>query len=342
MIPYIPSFLVSIAWILYMSIANRWDVYLKDNRGWVLATTAVGGSFVAGCSPLGGGAIAYPVMVLAIQIASKEARVFSMMQQSVGMTCASWRIYMTTPIDFGILNRFFIFGIIGFQLGYYLLEIPSPYVQTLYFTFTFAIGVLVQIYANSFYTREDKDRMHTLEWTRRDTIVGVPTLIAGGILFSYVGTGIDVMLYIYLRLFQNVDEVMATNYSVLLAAFMSVFGFFNQGVIVNDIPSYLWDYWLCVIPVVSVFAPIGNLLTNRYFNRMLLKVIIYALETFQYGAGLILTIRKDMDLLALSMSMIAATLLGLGFHTSIRLWHLRNSVRIRQLFKENPTLCFNH
>ena len=314
---YLPTCVTFLTWLLYMSITNSWHVF-AEQKGWLMSVQSAVGSFVAGCSPLGGGAVAYPVMVLIIKLVSEEARAFSMMQQTFGMGCAAWRICTTTDIDYGDACKLFGLGLVGFQLGYYLLEVPGPFVQTIYFTFTFCVGVLLQIYADYLSDYLSDDRTKMVQWRLRDTCVAIPTLVLGGILFSYVGTGIDVVMYIYFRFFHNVDEVIATNYSVILAAWMSFYGFFNEGIVMNRITTRQWHYLLCVIPVVSIFAPVGNFVTNRLLSRKLLKAIIFFLETFQYAAGFAITIRRDVRLVALSLSLLSGTILSIASHAFIK------------------------
>ena len=74
------------------------------------------GSFIAGATSEGGGAIAYPVMTLWCQIDPKIARDFSLMIQSVGMVAAAASILLTRTqiewkcikwVSFGL--EFFIF-----------------------------------------------------------------------------------------------------------------------------------------------------------------------------------------------------------------------------------------
>lgn len=308
--PYLPSVVTCVVWTCYMAATGRWHVY---ERGWPMAATAVVGSFVAGCSPLGGGAAAYPVLVLVIRLASREARVFSMMQQTVGMGTAMWRVLTTTDhVQPGLATGTVLLGIAGFQVGYFLLEVPSSYVQTVYFTFTFVVGVIVQLFVNRLHFGDV--RASSVALSSKDMPAFVLTALLGGVLFSYVGTGADVLLYMYFRLFHNVEEVVAINYSIVLAACLSAWGFYNEGVVVarGGITDTLWMYWLCVVPVVAVWAPLGNWMTNRVFSRRFLNVVIYCLETFQYLAGFVITIHKEAQLLAISLSMIAVTTTVVG------------------------------
>jgi len=57
-----------------------------------MALTMALGSFIAGATSEGGGAVAFPVMTLIFKIAPSTARDFSLLIQSCGMTAASFAI----------------------------------------------------------------------------------------------------------------------------------------------------------------------------------------------------------------------------------------------------------
>lgn len=271
-----------------------------------MALTMVAGSFVAGSTPMGGGAVAYPVMVLALNVVSYEARTFALMIQSIGMSCASWRILIAQrdTIDPKTILFLILMGCTGFNIGYYLVVLPSRYVQTIYFTTTLILGVITQVYFNRFIDK-DPQPFKCLCTEQLPTLI--PVTILGGILVSMTGTGIDVIIYMYHRLLYKSEEHATTNYTILLMATLSLFGYYNALVINHDISQRLWKFWMCATPVVAVFAPLGNYITNRWLTRRMLNGGIYALEIFQYIAGFIITISKDVRTIALSTSMIGAT-----------------------------------
>ena len=312
------SVAVFIAWITYMAINSRWEVY---KSGWPLALTMVGGAFVAGSTPMGSGAIAYPVLVLVIKFASNDARTFSMMIQSVGMSCASYRIFMLKYETLCAKSLLYMVsvGMVGFNIGFYLIRLPSMYVQTLYFTITLILGVFVQSYINfaaskkrSISGNDTMTIVPLLSIEPKHLWVFIPTTLIGGILVSMVGTGIDVFVYIFARLAMNTDEHVTTNHTVILMAFMSLFGFYNALVIQPfSIPQQVWDYWLCSVPVVLYFAPFGNYVTNKWLKKESLNKYIYVLETFQYIAGFIITISKYSGTIILSMSMLGTAFAAL-------------------------------
>ncbi len=78
----IPISLVISVWFIYMFSQNAWGLF-KDF--WFMSVTMVFGSFIAGASAEGGGAVAFPVMTLIFKIPPGVARNFGLAIQSIGM-----------------------------------------------------------------------------------------------------------------------------------------------------------------------------------------------------------------------------------------------------------------
>jgi len=306
------SILILVAWIGYMASTSSWAVF---ESGWPMSLTMMAGAFVAGSTPMGSGAIAYPVLVLIINVASNDARTMTLMIQSVGMSCASYRIFYENHQNLCAKSLLYMsfFGIIGFNIGFYLIKLPSSLVQTLYFTITFILGVLIQAYIN-FRSQQSLyciDCPPSISIEPKQLPLFIPITIIGGILVSMVGTGIDVFVYMYLRLAKRTDEHLTTNHTVILMASISLFGFYNALVIQPfSIPDRVWNYWLCSVPIVLVFAPLGNYVTNKWLTRSSLNKYIYVLETFQYIAGFIITISKTANNIIISTSLLGGGILA--------------------------------
>jgi len=79
-----------------MVSTESWALFLED---WYMTLTKVFGSFIAGASSEGGGAIAYPVMTLGFQISPEVARNFSLAIQSIGMTAATLWVHPFRVLD---------------------------------------------------------------------------------------------------------------------------------------------------------------------------------------------------------------------------------------------------
>jgi uncharacterized membrane protein YfcA len=298
------------AWILYMGIQNQWYVFEK---GWPMTLTMIAGSFVAGSTPLGSGAISYPVMVLVLNIVSNNARTFALMIQSVGMGCASYRIFRTQVDYLNPTSLLYMLwtGMMGFNIGFYLVDLPGDYVKTIYFSLTLALGVFIQSYINRFITSPPSNEVILLP---KNLALFIPISMLGGILMSMVGTGFDVVLYIYLRFFHNTEERVTTNHGIIAQAFLAMFGFYNALVIQKNITSLIWTYWLCSVPAVLLFAPLGNYFMNKqtWIKRSTLNYYIYALETFQFIAGFVITISNQVSTIIVSSCILGTTIICLG------------------------------
>lgn len=308
------SILCFSAWLAYMGVSQRWAEVFTS--GWPMSITMAFGSFVAGSTPLGSGAVSFPVLTLVFNIVANNARTFAIMIQSVGMSCASYRILALHHEQISALALMYMIwtGIMGFNIGYYLVRPPGEYVKTIYFSLTLALGVCVQSYINRFVIHE---RERTIVITPSHLSTFVPVSMLGGILLSMVGTGWDVVLYIYVRFLHNTEEVVITNHTIVAQSFLVLFAFYNALVInPKDITPLICTYWLACIPVVLVFAPLGNYAVNNWVrNREKLNVYIYALEILQYVAGFVITMSRAWETIVLSTAIVGSTLLALvGFH----------------------------
>lgn len=119
-------------WALGMTVGDRWHLFATE---WFMTVTMAIGSFIAGATSEGGGAVAFPVMTLLFKIPPAVARDFALMIQSVGMTSAGITILLTgIPIE----RRGVLWGSLGGTLGLVLgLEfvaghISAPYAKMLF------------------------------------------------------------------------------------------------------------------------------------------------------------------------------------------------------------------
>jgi len=87
-------------------------------ENWFMSVTMAFGSFVAGSTSQGGGAVAFTVMTLGFNIDPKGARDFSMMIQYIGMTSATVAIlWRRIPIEKTALLVAGFAGAAGIILG---------------------------------------------------------------------------------------------------------------------------------------------------------------------------------------------------------------------------------
>ncbi len=157
----LPLTLVLAGWAFYMTYAGNWYLF---NENWFMSLTMVFGSFIAGASSEGGGAVAFPVMTLIFEIQPPVARNFSLAIQSIGMTAASFLIIRNRyPVEYRYLIPVSIGGIAGMVLGTLVLVpvIHGPYLKMLFVSFWLSFG-LVLYYLNHIDKRIVSDRLPSL------------------------------------------------------------------------------------------------------------------------------------------------------------------------------------
>ncbi|MEO0651611.1 MAG: TSUP family transporter, partial [Planctomycetota bacterium] len=119
-------------WLAGMVSGDRWGVFAE---AWFMSITMVIGSFIAGATSEGGGAVAFPVMTLVFEIKPAVARDFSLMIQAVGMTAASATIlYTRIPVERHALVWSSLGGAVGIVLG---IEVIAPLLSPKFTKMTF-------------------------------------------------------------------------------------------------------------------------------------------------------------------------------------------------------------
>lgn len=239
---------------------------------WHYPAIMVLGAFVAGLTPEGGGAVAFPMLSVFFNIDRVVARDFSLMIQSIGMTSAS--IFILTNRDTN-LRTFRPLGVmipvcfLGFVLGMFTLQsIPVYVIQALFLSLITAFAIA---YALSDHrgTREQLELKSTSDYLRLGAI-----LIVGGMCASMFGTGADILLYSVLVTQFRMTEKVATRMSIMLMAGISVLGYAYRHFIDSNLTSDQYCNWLCAYPVVLFMAPFGAYILNKIDVEWMLKGIV--------------------------------------------------------------------
>ena len=133
-----PMALVAVV-VAWWAGVERWGNWAELRELWPASVTMVFGSFVAGSTPAGGGAVAFPVFTKVFEIPAADARTFALMIQSVGMTMALLLILSRRiPLSWRIVGASLIGGVPGLVLGSFLPP-PPDYLPKL--VFSVVIGV---------------------------------------------------------------------------------------------------------------------------------------------------------------------------------------------------------
>ena len=251
--------IVLCTWFIYSG-----DLYTLYQQHWTEAVTMVLGAFVAGSTPLGGGAVAYPVLSKLLDYSTFDARIFSVMIQSVGMTCASL-------LFIGLKRKIYWREILA--ASFISMLVPLFLAELLVFPdnvgkMAFACFELVALSVLLF-------KLNKLSLKSPSLLAGVLAIFAllGGILTSVIGSGADLMLFIYLIVFKKVKAVEAIPSTVI---FMAINALFSVAALLTVSPpaEHIVSAWLAAVPVVAIMAPLGGWVIAYLPARLVLNAII--------------------------------------------------------------------
>ncbi len=297
------SLTITLVWAGYVTIAGHWG-RVVDN--WAAATTMVFGSFVAGSTPQGGGAVAFPVFTKGLEVPAEVARTFSLLIQTIGMGAASAAILINRRrVELRAVLLSLPFATIGFLLALWLLTDASTPFRTarisggyIKVSFTLVVGAMALI---TYLGSRVRIREVNLEMpaTNARTVTALAVIAGiGGVAAALTGSGADVLMYLYLAILLAVDPKVGVPSSVLVMAWISVIGFVvlglgdgqlsvmldATGTTVTQVGGEtvalaadradLFGMWLAAAPVVAWGAPLGSLVASRLKTRQLLVFVI--------------------------------------------------------------------
>jgi uncharacterized membrane protein YfcA len=248
-----------VVWTSLIIFGDHWKETLEH---WPIALAMSLGSYVAGSTPMGGGTIGFPVLVLLFDMPGALGRNFGLAIQSIGMVSASiYILSLRKSVAWGLLKPALIGSLIGTPLGAVFV---APFVPDIWIKLTFAIvwasfGIMHILKMRELVSAQGQNR----KWYGRRFPIGFIIGILGGIVASITGVGIDMIVYATLVLLYRTDLKIAIPTSVILMAFTSVVGIFTNIALscVNPtlykIDPEVYANWLAAAPVVALGAPLG-------------------------------------------------------------------------------------
>lgn len=296
--------IVWVPWLLGVTWLDHWQLF---ETNYFMSLTMVLGSFIAGATSEGGGAVAFPVMTLVFGIAPAVARDFSLMIQSVGMIAAGITIIRTkVPIVRNCLPWTTLGGAVGIIVGLEFIApiLPPPYAKMLFTSTWLAFAVALWM-INRRRDRVVNDRLAELNAGGRLLLVGVGMI--GGCITSITGSGLDILTFSLLVLVFRMSEAVATPTSVVLMGCNALVGALYQGSLGGGLHPEAWAYWWVCVPVVVVGAPLGALFIRRR-SRLFIARLLIASIVVQFIAALLI-VPQTTSLLGFSMLVFAG---GLG------------------------------
>jgi len=286
---FVPIALTYIIWFLYMEFSKSWYLFLHN---WFMSVTMVFGSFVAGASSEGGGAVAFPAMTLIFHIPPAVARNFSLAIQSIGMTAASlWIFVKRIPVESTYMKWVAIGGVVGMVLGTYYIAplVPPAYAKMMFVSFWLSFGIALYV-INHIRKRDTVNGLPSLNSKQQSELIFIGIL--GGILSAIFGSGIDICSFSFVTMKYHLSEKIATPSSVVLMTSNAVLGLILHMFFLRDMQTTAINYWLVCIPVCAMGAPLGAYVISK-LKRMTIAIFLYIVIVVQF-IGAILIIQPSM------------------------------------------------
>ncbi|MFI4882029.1 MAG: sulfite exporter TauE/SafE family protein, partial [Phycisphaerales bacterium JB064] len=224
-------------------------------REWPIAVAMAVGSYVAGSTPMGGGTVGFPILVLLFHEPVSLGRNFSFLIQSVGMSSATMLILCgrlplaLRPLLWTMATAAIVVPVSARTLVPLL---PDDLVKLVFAVIWAGFGIMTLVKLRQILTDHPRIARSGLF----DAVVGVVVGVIGGLAASATGVGIDMVLYCVLVLIYRADLRTAVATSVVVMAFTSLVGALNAATM-GQIDQAVLAKWLAAAPVVLLGAPLG-------------------------------------------------------------------------------------
>lgn len=271
--PFLLSGIVAVfVWSVAYHYSNR-QLFTIVHDNWPVTLTMVFGSFIAGATSEGGGAVAFPVFTKVLHITPLDAKLFSLAIQSIGMTAATLTIIvLQVRVAWNLILWASLGGAVGVVFSsLWVAPLLPPALLKMLFTamiVSFALTLAVVNWQPRLYN----ERMPIFGLPEKTIMV--LTGLVGGTMTGLLGNGIDIICFSVMVLWFRLTEKISTPTSVVLMALNSLVGFVLHFWLVGDFSHRVEQYWLAAIPVVVIGAPVGAYCCTRLNNKTIATVLI--------------------------------------------------------------------
>ncbi|MDH3903596.1 MAG: sulfite exporter TauE/SafE family protein [Xanthomonadales bacterium] len=239
---------------------------------WFIAPIMAFGSFVAGSTFLGGGAVAFPALTKILAIDPVTAKEFSLAIQAVGMSSASlYIVSRVRNLPYNFMALYLGGSGIGLFTSLAFIESHIPAVD-LRISFTLFLLCFLAVYLFTRHSHNVSTEAH-LEKTYRDVLITLAGGILGGLVSGLLGSGADLIGFCLLALYFRIEIIRATQVSVILMAVSSIMGLGLKTLFFGGLGQQVTDLWIIAAPVVLFGAPLGAALCRRIPPNLLLTFI---------------------------------------------------------------------
>jgi uncharacterized membrane protein YfcA len=283
---YVLPALATVGWLAWVLLAGH-EERVADH--WRAALTMVFGSFIGGSTPLGGGAVAFPVFTKLLDVSAPVARSFSLAIQAVGLGAAAVTILLARrPIE----GRAVVVGLSAAAVGFVATQLLaadggtpfwSPTIPAAYEKVTFTLLLAAMSYIVLLSLRSDERAMERVPvWNVRVFCGLCIAGLLGGVVSLLIGTGANLLIFFFLVVLCGLHPRIGVPTAVVTMAGVSVLGLAMLGVAdgqldiglaatgevvsvggatVDALPGRQFDLfglWLASVPVVVWGAPLGT------------------------------------------------------------------------------------
>ena len=249
-------------WLLFVTGSGGWPSVLAH---WPIALAMLLGSYLAGSTPMGGGSVAFPILVLVLGEPAALGRSFAFAIQALGMSSAVlYLLAAGRPLAWGVLRWALLGSLLATPIGVAWLapRVPELGVKLVYGVVWASFGAITLL---RLFELSGQTGMQDLGPGTERAAGLLSGAIGGGAVASVAGVGADMLLYSVLVLLFRADARLAIPTSVCLMAFTSVVGVATRALLTTLDPSTpllhpgVADHWLAAAPVVVLGAPLGAL-----------------------------------------------------------------------------------
>lgn len=312
------GFSIIVLWACAVLATGQTDRVL-DNLA--AAFTMMFGSFVAGSTPQGGGAVAFPVFTKLLGVSEADARTFSLSIQAIGMGSAALIIVLTgRKVDHAALRLTVPASIGGFLAGSLLFTTfvpPAAYLKVAFTLVVVAAGAATWRSRRASVVEQRSAANLNTRVVRHAIIL---TSILGGAASALFGSGADVAVYLLLTIVLGVRPSIGVATSVVTMASVSIVGF-ALALITGQLTPGVGDVhgtdvfgmWLAAVPVVVAGAPLGSWFASRATTDTLSSFIAgLAIIELTSTAVFLEPLRTDPTLAAFAVVGLAGTVMGVS------------------------------
>jgi len=264
---------------IWVVIAFGFHYFPEIRQHWPMSLVMILGSLVAGSTPMGGGTVAFPILVLVFNEAPANAKNFGLIIQALGMTSAMLFIMARkVPLPYRLLLGSTGGAAVGFLVGTFLIlpHVQSPLVKLLFSCLWMSFGLLTLARNSEICGLKGKGPLNV----PATEVVGLVAGLMGGLLASMIGVGVEMCVYTMMVLVFRTDLKIAIPTAVCAAALASIegaalhlwMGDVDRGAVMN---------WLAAGPIVIFGAPAGTWIVS-VVPRIRILYLVSGLCVFQF------------------------------------------------------------